>query len=123
MSLSIILFVLFPQGTLDVENVTVNVIPGNICVSCELVHNSPARGCVLVASKVGVDSNMELEQYVPSNEGEMCLGVSPGRYRVRVVDWEVDGGTSGMYAHQEVVDIIAASPGECVSVYYHYIIL
>ena len=115
--LVIINSLIFPQGTLDVQNVTVNVIPGSICVSCILVHNSPARGCVLIASQVGVDSNIESKINIPSNESGECLELSPGRYRARVVDWEADGGLSGMYAHQEVVDIIAATSGECESMY------
>ena len=79
------------SDTFDVQDVDYILSPGKVCVSCSYLSLSPARGCVLVISELGVNSDIELYTNISIDVIEGCVFVTRGgRYRLRVFDWEFD---------------------------------
>ncbi len=95
--------------THDVQSVTVDVFTGSVCVECRFLPISPAKGCVLVLSPIGIDKNIKQltkNKYVPINESYGCLQQSTGgRYQVRVFDWQHDGQMSDDDVYFDIIDI------------------
>ena len=100
-------------GTLDVREVSVFKRPGAFCASCKYVLNSPAQGCILVASRTGVDRDIEYSNNISMSEEEGCLSLTIlGRYRVRVFDWQPNGERSDKSAYDEFMDLTEGTARE-----------
>ena len=100
------IIIIIIADTHDVQSVAVTLLQGAVCITCSFLLNSPAKGCILVLSPIGVDSNIEISTNVAINETYGCLNqLTAGRYQIRVFDWQHDGQQARDNIYSDFVDI------------------